>query len=313
MYEEASERASAYLESARIAGASLHTIDVHLEDARMLLEHCSAEVDVWLDGMESKSLEFARRVGLAGGLFVALCEALLAVDPQRGVSLWYALADTLQMRYVGWGGIDDAIHMVFRVPESAPVLALRDELYSMRRNPTDKDLIDLVLCATANGSGSWLDRRVSEDEKSPHDWRRKRAITLRGLMASPSIEELKWSEGPARGSWEGLRNSAFVWGNRQSMARYWWRQYLTADTAETAYAAWHVFLACADRRAWAWIKEETERNRASGTLWHLKMLHFSLNRTKLTMAMEENETKGGNRMDRQLMGWEAPKQWLRLS
>lgn len=286
---------------------------MHLEDARVLVEHCSAEVHVWLDGMELKSPEFARKVGLAGGLFLALCEALLAEDPQRGVTLWHSLADTLQMRYKGLGGVDDLMHMVFRAPNSAPVLALRDELYSMRRNPTDKDLLELVLCATANGNGGWLDQRVSEDENSPHDWRRKRAIVLRGLMASPSIEELNWCEGWARGSWEVLRHNALDWGNRQSMARYWWRQYLTSETAEAAYAAWHVLLACADRRAWAWIGEEVERNRSSGTLWRLKMLHFSVNRSKLEIAMEERETKGSNRMDRQLMAWEAPGQWLRLS
>ena len=94
----------------------------------------------------------------------------------------------------------------------------------------------------------------------------------------------------------------------------WSESFISSRIVKVCYAAWHVLLACVDRRAWAWMDEELQRNRSCGPLWRLKMLHFSLNRSKLEEAMEAWETRGGNnRMDRQLMAWEAPGQWLRLS
>jgi hypothetical protein len=49
---------------------------------------------------------------------MALCEALLACDPAKGVLLWQALRRTLRTRFLGRGNVEELLHVVFRVPAS---------------------------------------------------------------------------------------------------------------------------------------------------------------------------------------------------
>ena len=309
-YERAKREVDEYLTRAKNQGAVLTARWIDVADARLLVQHCSAEVERWTEGVALRTPEFRNKVNRAGGLFLALCEVLLEEHPERGVELWHALTETLRTRFIGQAGINELAHLIFRAPDSEPVLSLRDSLYSLRRNPTDKDYLETVMCARLNGQDSWLNRKVSEDEASGQDWRRMRAILVSGFIGEADPAHALWNEGPTVGTWGALRNRALLWTNRQGQARYWWRQFLKSTAAESAYAAWQVFLTCADRRAWAWIHEEMRSHEDDSELWRLKMLHFTQNRSSLSDAMEEREKKGVRSLDSTLLVRESPGKWL---
>lgn len=168
---------------------------------------------------------------------MALCEALLETDPARGVALWRSIEQSLRTRFVGLGNLNDLMHMPFRARENPEVLALRDELYSLRRNGSDRAYLELVLCATSNGCLAWLRDKVSADQASGLRWRQKRAIVIDGLVAEGSVAAPRWLEGPSVGLWDWLRRRGEHWADRQAFARHWWKAFLLASDAETAYAA----------------------------------------------------------------------------
>ena len=306
----AHEQGHEYLTRTWNAGAVMAVRPVPLKEAQMLVRHCSAEVELWLDGHEAQTSAFRQRLNLAGGLYLALCEALLETDPPRGVAIWRSIEQSLQTRFVGLGDINDLMHMPFRVREHSAVLELRDDLYALRRNGSDKAYIELVLCASSNGCIEWLCRKISADETSGSRWRQKRAIVLRGLLSEGSAEAPRWREGPLVGLWEWLRHRSDDWSDRHAFARHWWKTFLLAPDAQTAYAAWHVFLLCVDRTALVWMQPELKASAQGDDLWRLKMLHLEVNRSQLDEAMRSKETKGSNDPERHLFGWDLPVAWF---
>lgn len=310
---EAKENTLAQLERARASGAHLHSILFSASEARTLLESAPAEVNAWLDGMDGTTPDFVRRVNQAPGLFVSLCEALLEVAPIRGIALWRSLTQSLRIKFKGAAGLDYLVHMPFRVESTPAIEQLRDELYEIKRNPTTVDYIETVVCALANGRGDWLESRLRADETSTEDWRRKRAILVRGLSDQVTVEELEWPEGDLNEGWDQVKREAQLWRNRAALCRHWWRRFVTANTPEAAYAAWQVLLTCADRKIWIWIDQDGESFSGTDPLTRKKLLHLQLSHNSLERAISDAERKSGNNATESLMSWKAPNHWLDLS
>ncbi|MBH5396444.1 hypothetical protein HZZ13_01265 [Bradyrhizobium sp. CNPSo 4010] len=115
-HERAIETATARIDEARKSGASLYLTNVEAVDMDPVIQHASDIIDHWLEGSRDISTDFRRRVRLAETAFLALCEALLIQEPTRGAALWRALRMTVTTRYIGPAGIDELLHIVFRVP-----------------------------------------------------------------------------------------------------------------------------------------------------------------------------------------------------
>lgn len=301
------------IEQARAAGAVLKTLGFRKTEARALVQSARAEVDKWLDGLSENSDAFSNRVNSAGGLFLAICESLMEINPSRGVQLWHALTRLLRVQFRGIASINDLMHMPFRVKDSEPVEELRRELYGVRRNPTNSDYLELVITAIANSGRDWLISRIMEDENSNDDWRRKRAVMLRGMTDEVLIDDLVWFEGDHDAGWISIRREAQLWRNRRAQAEHWWNQFVHATTPEAAFAAWEVFIRCADRRLWVTVVRDLEQPHTDDPLWFLKRAHFEACKGDLDRAMREQETKATERTDQNLMSWKSPMQWLDLS
>jgi hypothetical protein len=311
--QDATELGRRWLDSARAAGASLYTALFTVQDVRVLLQHCPAEIDAWLDGMEARTPAFIRRVNMSAGLFLTLCECLLERQPDRGVQLWHCLTAVLRVKITGIAGIDEFMHVAFRAPPSAPAEQLRLQLYSLGTASTDEAYFTLTVCALANGQTHWLEERARLDERSGESWRAWRALMLRGFFECPAVDQLQWFEGPVVTGWAALRQRASYWRNRHALARYWWTRFVQAPTAQSAYAAWQVFLSCADRRAWVFIAQEGALDADLEPLGRLKRLHLLLNESALERAMRDGEKNGNAALQEgQLMGWTSPAQWLNL-
>jgi hypothetical protein len=311
-FECAQQRGHQYLARARDAGLAMVMRVVDVADARMLVEHCSAEVGAWLDGATQRSAAFCGRVNAAGGLFIALCEALLEVDWRRGVELWHALDETLRTKFQGEGGINELMLIPFRVGDNPGVLGLRDELYSLRRNTTDQALLILATCVTINKRLSWLLAKIDSDFSSREEWRQKRAIVLDGMIAELDLSSVEWFEGPVTGTWGSLHRRAQIMTIRRAIAKYWWRQFVDAQDVETAYSAWTLFVHYVDRRAHAWVAEVLKPLGQSEELWRRKMLHMVANRSSLESEMKRQETRVGTDLERKLLGWDTPDRWFNL-
>ncbi|VIO71287.1 hypothetical protein [Bradyrhizobium ivorense] len=292
-YERAAETATARIEQARQSGASLYLTGVDAVDLDPVIEHASDMIDRWLEGSREINTDFRRRVHLAETAFLALCEALLIRDPSRGTELWRALRTTVATRYVGPAGLDELLHIVFRVPDSEPVAELRCELLSLPFCHSDRKLSDIAAAAAYNGKSAWIADMAAADRASPLAWRQRRGALLGGLATSHTLPVPEaWPEGRMRTDSADLRRKAARLRWREACAHHWWQAYLTAQDPVKAYAAWVLFLCSADARAWSWMRTVVKRRDESDSFFASKLAHLQLNRAELKRAMDKVFEKG---------------------
>jgi hypothetical protein len=243
----------------------------------------------------------------AGGVMLCLAEVLFTHAPDKGLKLWRGLLGSSVLQFGGPTKISELVHIVMRAPDSPAVLAAREELASLAHCNTDKDILELVVAAQLHGRQEWLKKLIAGDEASVHLWRRKRAVVLRGFFDCPPVDQLRWPEGQPIGSTRALERKMLSWTNRGSLAKYWWDRFMTATDAAHAFAAWHVFLSCADRRAWMWRKGAV---RPTTEVGRLGALHLRANENHFVNRLDKEESS--SKLAEHFLGLDRPSKWLML-
>ena len=293
-YERSIDTAVSRICKARRSGANLFHAILDKKDFIPVLQHAPDIIEQWLEGYSEPepTAEFQRRVRLAEGIFLALCEALLEHDPERGCRLWHVLRVTMTTRYRGTAGVDELLHMVFRGLDSPAVTKLRREIIELENCDTDQGLFDIAIAAAQNGKVNWLNTIIREDHSSQYAWRRKRAMVLQGFCANNTLPIREaWPDGKLKtnAAWLAWRSARSQW--IEACARHWWRLYLDAPNPVEAYAAWVLFLRSADRRIWVSMQEDIGATGGINDFVDLKRAHFRLNEKNLKRALKKRERK----------------------
>ncbi|UES43657.1 hypothetical protein GFK90_07645 [Roseibium aggregatum] len=293
------------MREAREDGASLFMHDFVSRDLEPIVRYALSAVVRWLDGVDGPSLDFERRVLLAEGFYIALCEALLVVRPAEGARLWRALRAALRTRFIGAAGVDQLTLMLHRVPTTPDTL--RREQLNLPQTHTDEGLFEVALASRLSGDTTWLEAFIREDEASAETWRRQRGRMLHGFLVTGHA----LNNNDALDEWgsslrEDREQRAERWRRREVFARHWWDRYWSVDTDEEAYAAWVLLLRIVDRRAHAWMelpKGMQERHPR-------RVAHYRLNHDDLVRAMKKAEKK----LDREFLGrpiFDGVHPWLK--
>jgi hypothetical protein len=282
--------AATRIDNARHEGASLYLTDVDPIDVAQLILQAEDLIPAWLEGMDSRAADFRRRVRLAEGAYLALCEALLTHRAEQGVALWGALRETLSTRYLGEAKIAELIHMLFRVPDSAAVRELQRKIYS--ETATDAELFELVIAARYNKNEARLVASVKSDQSSPYVWRQRRMWVEAGFFEAAALPvDAAWPSDVIETPSAQIRHKAGESQSLEACAHHWWRRYLAVDNAAEAYAAWVLFCAVADRRAWVWFHDELDAIAERDAFFREKLAHVEVNKSDLEKAMDERDKK----------------------
>ena len=291
-HQRSIDTAASRISEARRSGAKLFHAILDRSDFEPALQHAPDIVEHWLEGWSRPTEEFQRRVRLAEGAFMALCEALLTHDPERGSRLWRVIQMTVTTRYIGEAGVDELLHMIFRAPDSTAVAKLRKEISLLKDCDTDRALFDLAIAASHNGKNQWFKTVIKEDRLSPYAWRRKRAAVLEGFSTNNALAiKDAWPSGELKTPSARLTQLSARSQWTEACARHWWRIYLEALNPDESYAAWVLFLRSADRRVFVWMQEEIDAAGALNEFLDLKVAHVRLNRNNLKRAMKKREEK----------------------
>lgn len=292
----------ACVSEARSSG-TLYLVNMKYKDFEPVLLYASDLVEQWLADLHNPTDEFQRRILLAEETFLALCEALLIHNPKHGVQLWRILHTTLKTRYLGAGGVEDLLHMVFRVPDSPDVITLRKELVELKNCNTDLDLFNIAIAASYNGKADWIDALIREDRASPLVWRQRRALTLAGFSANNQLPVTgAWPEGEMKTVYTSLRWKSARQRWIEACARHWWEAFLNSSDPNEAYAAWVLFLHSADRRIEPYISQYKNVERNSNDFTNLKTIHVELNRPHIKRACNRNEKE----LEKNFLGRRTP-------
>ena len=194
------------------------------------------------------------------------------------------------------------MHMVFRVPDSPEVMALREELVELEYCHNDQKFLELAIAASSNRQSNWLDTVIKKDRASALVWHRRRAEVLSGFSANNSLPVAgAWPDGEIRTTHANftMRSARHRW--IEACAHHWWRTFLNADDPSEAYAAWVLFLRSADRRAWVWIYQDLKTADDSTDFFQRKINHFQLNKSNLKTALKDREGNIGDKLDQHFL------------
>ena len=278
---------------ARRRGANFHLESVQPEHLGLALDWCTDTVDDWLNGMSERSPAFVRRVQMANGFFVPLCEALLVKRPSLGVELWRALNDCMtHVKFTVHGDMDRMVEALFASECSASVEQELEGVYGLDGARTDRELVTLVVAARRHGRLAWLREMVVEDEASQCPLRRRRASFLGPLLTVPEVAgDDGWPQGEFAG---GVRGASWKLGQREAFAHHWLRTFAKARSEAEAHASWQLFLACVDRRTWSWFTDVLVRDlEGDGGLDVAKRRFVVQQKREIRRAIAENEKHWG--------------------
>jgi hypothetical protein len=306
--DQLAKDAASTIDKVRSSGHSLYLHTFAYATVEAAYRASPAAWEDLLAGAEEQSTPFVRRVHSAEGLYLCLCEVLLAHAPTKGLRLWRALANNMRIRFNGPAKIPELVHIAMRAPDSIEVDAVRADLTNLIRCNTDQDLLEIVIACQMHGREKWLKNFIDADVSSDQPWRQKRAAVLKAFHQLPAIGKLQWPEGKTVGSLRSLERNLLKWTNRGALAKYWWERFIGATDADTAFAAWHLFLGSADRRTWVWCSRRPE---PETELDRLRELHLMWNKDLFVRALEKSEEKTVKFADH-LFGLDSPGKWLML-
>ncbi len=301
---------SSEVKKVRSLGAQFHLEFVDPQFFDPVLRHCPGAVDRWLDGIGSRSQAFCRRIHLANGFYVSLCEALLSAVPVQGVALWRALRECQsQVKFTVHGDMDRLVHALICADQSPEVDDALKEVHAVQHSRSDQELTNLLVGARLSGRLDWLQQMVERDAGSPCPLHRRRGAFLKPQLRVPPIAGSDaWPVG--RAYW-GSRETAWKLAQREAFAKHWLQAFAQAETPEGAYAAWRLFLACVDRRALSWMDSVLDQHSTPDLEFEDakgRFLQQQAGRLKRAMADNENhwsENLAGKRYPRTLMPWNA--------
>lgn len=306
--QQLTQNAAATIQKIRRTGNGLylHTFSFSAVEAAYMVS--ASTWDQLLEGADHRTTEFSSRVSASEGLHLCFCAVLFKHAPTKGLRLWRALVESMRVRFDGLAKIPELVHIAFRSAESPEALQARADLTALVHCNTDQDVLELVVAAQLHTCIPWVNALIEDDAASDELWHGKRAIVLKAFLQCPQVNEMRWHEGMVVGSWNALRERMLEWTNRGGLAKHWWNRFLSASDADAAYAAWHVFLTCADRRASLWIQDMPEPN---SELDRLRSIHLELNRDALSRVIKKREETAPKLGDH-LFGLESPANWLTL-
>jgi hypothetical protein len=252
----------------------------------------------WIAPLVNNEPQSGRLLAICRGFYEKLCVALLSHAPADGLVLFRAIGRHPNVRITD-GSLDLPVLWldVFAAPDSPDVKGLLNELIDGAIN--DRDLFEFALLAQHGGRGGWL--RAQTDEWLASDWEydQARALTLLGFSSraqdGQALQEWIATHGD---SWlKNVAQTAAGRAQRHDWARTWFKRFLEREDRCDAWAAFRLFLRCADRRALLWLDDVGLK---SAERWKQEAFRFNLG--TVMSACRANEKDGTNGWQHRFIG-----------
>lgn len=202
-----------------------------------------------LDGIN----EGRRLLAFCQGLYESLCATLLNHEPENGVKLFNAIMKYKTTRIVdSCTDIQHILFSLFKAQESPLVVALWNEY--LNDCDSDKDLSEIAYLAQSCGKTEWLDRSIQDWLSSERDYDIARGLRLLGFSNEErhAVQLQVWIAGHGRSWLMDVANTAQTSSKRNSWARIWIEGFVAGEDRVKSWAAFRLFLRCADKRFWIW-------------------------------------------------------------
>lgn len=264
-------------------------------------------VKKWIGAVSEDNTTASSLLSKARAFYEALCAVLLHLDPEEGIRLYQRLQQHNPAIRFTLRGTD--IPVLEYALFSAPLVESVAEIWKRQLDycRSDQDLQSFMIAAQGGKSAEWIWQQVQQELASDVTFFRARAYMLLGFSDDPRAEAtLRHSVATLPDTWlEQVAERALHLWQKNTWAKHWFRQFLEAEDDILAWAAFRLFLRCADRRFWHWkqmaIDQVLERP------WNRKrMVFLSHNLETIKRHIRENERDLADRfLDHKLLNRQA--------
>ncbi|MCX5831014.1 MAG: hypothetical protein NT140_03850 [Deltaproteobacteria bacterium] len=243
-------------------------------------------VETWVNGVGEND----KALFLCEGFYQSLCAALANEEPSLGFKLWHLI----QSRPV-------LIHFMESRARTdwmtcLPFAARPSEKANMaRRDLLDRCYSDIELLKLANAAGAyaredWIVEEARQLIRSPFLWRRVKGLMLFCLANTEGNIDEMISLSDIHGTWVEERIPTIrYYHSRNIWAKYWYSRFLSIEDNDEAFASYHLFLKCADRRCYLWMDRFEKVGELNHTSIPSRIKFCITNEEQLKRAVEENE------------------------
>ncbi|MCW5204186.1 hypothetical protein VU12_14760, partial [Desulfobulbus sp. US4] len=262
---------------------------------------CPKYVSQWLD-TERRNMIWRHQ-----GFYESLCEVLLEKQPKQGKQLFGEMHRNNRHRTVDSGTkIPLLFFSAFKAADSAEVCSIRRILRG--KTLTDNDLFEIAFLAQKHNRYEWLEKTITVYLNSDFALDIAKGLFLLGFMGTPSAgEQLDTWIAEKKPSWlHDCARRAKIIHERNQWAHHWFERFVNHEEKLQAWAAFHLFLRCVDRRFWLW----GEKVISSPDVRYERLEHYRACRGSIVQKVKKNEEKSPFELKKCLVGWKVQESQL---
>lgn len=242
----------------------------------------------WINPVLLNNLSGRRLLVQCLGFYERLCAALLNTEPETGIALFKVIVENNFMSIPdSKTGIRHLFFDLFRSHDSPLILDYRKQF--LRDCDSDQSLCDIALMAQFSGKTEWMNNVAQELIEADDDFSVARGLALLGF-SNDSIHAKKlqdWIDNHQQSWVMDVAREALRRHKRSSWAHFWFQRFIEEDDRAIAWAAFRLFLRCADRRFWIWEKEMIGREKQAE--W--KTEAYLINKETIKDSIKQNEER----------------------
>ena len=247
-------------------------------------------LEQWFNTVFTKNSGRIQHFYLGYSFYEALCTALLKVNPEKGILLYWQLQQPgikidIRDECSNIKLLDYALFQA--IPSENIKCAWREKLEACK---TDSELLETAILAQYGRGHEWIWSVVNQGIESTIAIEKSLAITLLAFIqerkAFDYLNSLRENQ-PDTWIKDLLELSCQLW-QQDKWAMHWFSHFLSTIDDVTAWASFRLFLQCVDSRFWHWRQQvETESFESNFLKERYKFLEDSLDTIKHRIGNNE--------------------------
>jgi len=249
-------------------------------------------VKEWITPILPSSPVIDYRIEIDWRFYSTLCGILLDVNPGEGVRLYRRIKQVRSHpRYICRNTkIEILMYDVFRAKECEETAALWDEILDDCYK--DVDVLEIAIVCQKVDKSAWFQRKIESYLESELLFDKARGINMLGFLdLKDANDQLTALLAETPDCWVcPVIETAIKRCNHNQWARTWFQRFLEYEDEVKAWAAFKLFLKCADRRFWIWADDLMEKFENT-PFFEKRKIFFDLNSETISKSLEKNEEK----------------------
>ncbi|HLP57940.1 MAG TPA: hypothetical protein VK186_03885 [Candidatus Deferrimicrobium sp.] len=248
-------------------------------------------IQQWLDPISANSPETDKRIHNNHAFYTYLCGIFFQLNPAAGVQLFKRLKKVRGLPHHTYENtkIEAILYNVFNPSIGREEKKeLWDEI--IHDCVTDKVVLEISVVCHRMGNTEWYNTKAANYLSSVGLIEKARGVNMLGFSCDQTvINRLDTFQNEIPECWlKPVIDAAIKRWNLNQWAMTWYQRFMENQDEIIAWAGFHLFLRCVDRRYWTW-KKDMEEKFTEKNFFEKRKLFLELNEALIKKSIEKNE------------------------